>query len=43
MDLDAEFYLQTIEIIFQKNALSEGKLLFKGRPVTPGAIKKTFC
>jgi polyhydroxyalkanoate depolymerase len=42
MDLDAEFYLQTIEIIFQKNALSGGKLLFKGQPVTPRAIKKTF-
>jgi poly(3-hydroxybutyrate) depolymerase len=42
MDLDAEFYLQTIETVFQKNALSEGKLLFKGRPVTPQAIKKTF-
>jgi polyhydroxyalkanoate depolymerase len=42
MDLDAEFYLETIETIFQKNALSEGKLLFKGRPVTPRAIKKTF-
>ena len=35
MDLDAEFYLQTIDIIFQKNALSGGKLLFKGQPVTP--------
>ena len=42
MDLDAEFYLQTIETVFQKNALPEGKLLFKGRPVTPRAIKKTF-
>jgi len=42
MDLDAEFYLQTIELVFQKNALPEGKLLFKGRPVVPRAIKKTF-
>ncbi len=42
MDLDAEFYLQTIDVIFQKNALSGGKLLFKGQAVTPRAIKKTF-
>ncbi|HEY8260551.1 MAG TPA: polyhydroxyalkanoate depolymerase, partial [Methylosinus sp.] len=42
MDLDASFYLETIENVFHKNALSTGKLLFKGRPVTPRAIKKTF-
>ncbi|MBY6242195.1 polyhydroxyalkanoate depolymerase [Methylosinus sp. Sm6] len=42
MDLDALFYLETIETVFHKNALSAGKLLFKGRPVTPRAIKKTF-
>jgi poly(3-hydroxybutyrate) depolymerase len=42
MDLDAEFYLQTIETVFHKNALSEGKLTFKGRLVKPRAIKKTF-
>lgn len=42
MDLDADFYLQTIETVFHKNALSEGKLLFKGRSVMPSAIKKTF-
>ncbi len=42
MDLDAKFYLETIETIFQKNALLEGKLLFKGKPVAPRAIKKTF-
>ncbi|PPD44613.1 MAG: poly(3-hydroxybutyrate) depolymerase [Methylocystis sp.] len=42
MDLDADFYLHTIETVFQKFALPEGKLLFKGRPVVPRAIKKTF-
>jgi polyhydroxyalkanoate depolymerase len=42
MDLDAEFYLQTVETVFQKNALPEGKLLFKGRPVVSRAVKKTF-
>ncbi|WP_207783401.1 polyhydroxyalkanoate depolymerase [Methylosinus sp. RM1] len=42
MDLDADFYLQTIETVFHQNALSTGRLLFKGRKVTPRAIKKTF-
>ncbi len=42
MDLDASFYLHTIETVFQKYALPEGKLLFRGRPVIPRAIKKTF-
>jgi polyhydroxyalkanoate depolymerase len=42
MDLDADFYLQTVETVFHKNALSTGNLLFKGRPVVPRAIKKTF-
>lgn len=42
MDLDAEFYLHTIETVFQKYALPEGNLYFKGRKVEPRAIKKTF-
>ena len=43
MDLDASFYLETIETIFQKNALSEGKLPFKGRPSRRGRSKRPFC
>lgn len=42
MDLDSDFYLHTIETVFQKFALPEGKLLFRGRAVIPQAIKKTF-
>ena len=42
MDLDAEFYLQTIELVFQTYALPEGKLTFRGQPVNPKAIRKTF-
>jgi poly(3-hydroxybutyrate) depolymerase len=42
MDLDAEFYLQTIETVFHKFALAEGKMLFKGRLVNPAAIRRTF-
>jgi polyhydroxyalkanoate depolymerase len=42
MDLDADFYLHTIETVFQKYALPEGNLLFRGRKIEPRAIKKTF-
>jgi poly(3-hydroxybutyrate) depolymerase len=42
MDLDAEFYLQTVETIFQKYALPRGQLKFKGELVQPRAIKRTF-
>lgn len=42
MDLDAAFYLETIDTVFQKYALPEGKLLYKGQPITPSAIKNTF-
>ncbi|MDB5597049.1 MAG: poly(3-hydroxybutyrate) depolymerase [Hyphomicrobiales bacterium] len=42
MDLDAAFYLETIDTVFQKHALPEGRLLFKGQAITPSAIKKTF-
>lgn len=42
MDLDAEFYLQTIEAVFQNFALPEGKLRFRGRAIVPRAIRKTF-
>lgn len=42
MDLDASFYLETIETIFQKCALPTGTLTYKGEPVEPGAIRKTF-
>lgn len=42
MDLDAAFYIETIETVFQQYALPEGKLTFKGRTVTPSAIRRTF-
>jgi polyhydroxyalkanoate depolymerase len=42
MDLDASYYLETIETIFQKCALPTGTLRYKGEPVDPGAIRKTF-
>jgi len=42
MDLDATFYLQTVETVFQKFALAEGKMRVNGRTVAPQAIRKTF-
>ena len=42
MDLDAGFFLETVETVFQKHALPEGKLLIRETLVEPRAIKKTF-
>ncbi len=41
MDLPAEFFLETVKLIFQDHALPLGKLEVHGRPVNPGAIKRT--
>jgi poly(3-hydroxybutyrate) depolymerase len=38
-DMDAAFYLQTIENVFQKHLLPKGELMHRGRKVDPGAIK----
>jgi len=40
-DMTAEFYLQTIEQVFQKHALPKGELVHRGKPVDPGAIRDT--
>jgi poly(3-hydroxybutyrate) depolymerase len=41
MDLPAEFYLQTIETVFQKHALPNGTWVSRGRKIEPAAITKT--
>lgn len=41
MDIPAEFYLQTIETVFQEHYLPRGKMTSRGRTVKPSAIKKT--
>jgi polyhydroxyalkanoate depolymerase len=41
MDLPAEFYLQTIRLIFKEHALARGQLEWQGRRVDPGAIRRT--
>jgi poly(3-hydroxybutyrate) depolymerase len=40
-DLPAEFYLETVRIIFQEYALARGRLGWRGRTVDPGAIRRT--
>jgi len=37
-DMTAEFYLQTIETVFQTHALPKGEMTHRGRPVDPAAI-----
>lgn len=41
MDMTAEFYLQTIDIAFQRHLLPDGKWICKGRLVDPAAITDT--
>ncbi|PVM90012.1 polyhydroxyalkanoate depolymerase [Caulobacter radicis] len=38
LDLTEEFYLQTIDIVFQRHLLPKGELMHRGRKVDPGAI-----
>lgn len=40
-DLSAEFYLETVRLVFQHFALPKGERMFKGRPVNPAAIRQT--
>lgn len=41
MDLPAEFFLQTVETVFQRFDLARGRMAHRGTPVDPGAIRKT--
>lgn len=41
MDMTAEFYLQTIETVFQKHALPKGEMTHRGRPINPQSITRT--
>jgi poly(3-hydroxybutyrate) depolymerase len=38
-DMTAEFYLQTIDVVFQNHALPKGEMMHRGRRVDPAAIK----
>ena len=37
-DMTAEFYLQTIDLVFQTHALPKGEMMHRGRKVDPAAI-----
>jgi polyhydroxyalkanoate depolymerase len=41
LDMPAEFYLQTIDTVFQRELLAQGQLTWRGRPVDPAAIRRT--
>ena len=42
LDLPAEFYLETVRLIFQEHALPLGKLKYRGTPIDPSAIRRTM-
>jgi poly(3-hydroxybutyrate) depolymerase len=42
LDLAAEFYLETVRLIFQEYALPLGKLEWRGNRVDPSAIRRTM-
>jgi poly(3-hydroxybutyrate) depolymerase len=37
-DMTAEFYLQTVDVVFQRHSLPKGELMHRGRRVDPKAI-----
>jgi poly(3-hydroxybutyrate) depolymerase len=40
-DMTAEFYLQTVDVVFQQHLLPKGKMAHRGRLVKPDAIRDT--
>ena len=40
-DMTAEFYLQTVDVVFQRHLLPKGQLMHRGNKVDPKAIKDT--
>lgn len=41
IDLAAEFFLETVERVFKTPELALGQLMYRGRKVDPGAIRRT--
>lgn len=41
LDVDADYYLDTVDAVFQRNLLAQGRLTWRGRPVDPSAITGT--
>jgi poly(3-hydroxybutyrate) depolymerase len=42
LDLTAEFYLETVRLVFQEHVLPLGQLTYQNRKVEPAAIKRTM-
>ncbi len=42
LDLTAEFYLETVKLVFQDHALPLGQLTYENRKVEPAAIRRTM-
>jgi len=42
LDLSAEFYLETVRLVFQEHALAAGTLTYQGEKVEPKAIRRTM-
>ena len=40
-DLAADFYIETVDKVFQQHALPKGELMFRDRKVNPAAIRRT--
>lgn len=40
-DMTAEFYLQTVDVVFQRHALPKGEMMHRGTRIDPAAITKT--
>jgi polyhydroxyalkanoate depolymerase len=40
-DMPAEFYLETVQKVFQEAQLAKGEMVFHGKPVKPSAIRRT--
>jgi len=41
LDLTAEFYLETVQMVFQEHALALGKLAWRGNRIEPRAIRRS--
>jgi polyhydroxyalkanoate depolymerase len=42
LDLTAEFYLETVRLVFQEHALPRGEIRYRGHKVDPRAIRRTM-
>ncbi len=40
-DMTAEFYLQTIDVVFQRQAIAKGEFVHRGQTVNPASIDRT--